>query len=127
MPEDYSLSSRPSDWRSDAYCLWSHDNISKFELKDSFKGMREEGQGTTFKYIQFDNSGNLVCPPCPPGNLPESPLLVIAKGQPNPADPSTPLKFNDSNSIAGILMRRFGGIAVLKLEIFLNLKLLYVW
>ena len=62
VPSNPNDSERPDDWKTDAYSQWSHDDNKDFKLKDSFKGLREEGQGTNYQFVEFDRSGNLVCP-----------------------------------------------------------------
>ena len=68
-------------------------------------------------YMSFNESGNLICREDDSGIL-QPPKLVLAVGEPNPADENKALRFNDPNSIAGILMRRFGGFAVLDVNDF---------
>ena len=48
-----------------------------------------------------------------PDFLQKPPRLVIANGSPNPVSGEKPIDFRDPNLIAGILLRRFGGYAVL--------------
>jgi hypothetical protein len=45
-------------------------------------------------------------------------MLVLALGSPNPVNTTEKLRFNDPNKIAGILMRNFGGFAVLEISDF---------
>lgn len=114
VPQMKSQSDRNEDWSNDAFTRWSHNEGEDFQLNDSFRGIRKEEQGTSFCYLEFDGSGNLVCPSVNSSSTPTPPLLVIANGSPNPQDPNAPLRFDDPNSIAGILMRRFGGFAILE-------------
>jgi hypothetical protein len=81
--------------------------------------MRKEGGSEDFIYMAFNGSGNLICREDSSGVL-QPPKLVLAVGEPNPADENKALRFNDANSIAGILMRRFGGFAVLDVNDFIR-------
>lgn len=120
VPEEISLSVQADDWRKDAFSRWSHNVSDPFELKDSFKGVRIEGEGdgTSFRYLEFDGSGNLVCPSENSSSVPVPPLLVLANGSPYPQDESIAISFKDPNSVAGVLMRRFGGFAILEISDF---------
>ena len=69
--------------------------------------------------MAFNGSGNLICREESAGIL-QPPKLVLAVGEPNPADDEKALRFNDPSSIAGILMRRFGGFAVLDVNDFFS-------
>ena len=120
VPEDSTASVQPDGWRSDAYSQWSQDSSQEFFLKDAFRGLREEGQGTEFKFIEFDSSGNLVCPAAGSNSISTIPKIVLAKGAPNPVDPSVPLRFDDPNAVGGILLQRFGGFAVLEISDFME-------
>ncbi len=120
VPEDSTASVQPDGWRSDAYSQWSQDSSQEFFLKDAFRGLREEGQGTEFKFIEFDSSGNLVCPAAGSNSISTIPKIVLAKGAPNPVDPSVPLRFDDPNAVGGILLQRFGGFAVLEISDFVE-------
>ena len=95
------------------------ENLSDV-LKDAFKGLREEGQGTEFNFIEFDSSGNLVCPTTGSNSISTIPKIVLAKGAPNPVDPTVPLRFDDPNAVGGILLQRFGGFAVLEISDFME-------
>jgi hypothetical protein len=46
------------------------------------------------------------------------PKLVLAVGEPNPVSDDSLIRFNDPSAIAGILMRQFGGFAVLDVNDF---------
>lgn len=120
VPEEKSLSDQADDWRKDAFSRWSHEADSPFKLKDSFKGKRIEGEGdgTSFRYLEFDGSGNLVCPGENSSSVTIPPLLVLANGSPYPQDESIAISFRDPNSVAGVLMRRFGGFAILEISDF---------
>ena len=101
------------EWREDAYSVWS-SNDDDFELMDTFKGERKEGGGTKFRYLAFSSMGSVIYPSSTGGsNLQRPPCLVIANGSLNPIASGKPIRFIDPDTIAGILMRRFGGFAVL--------------
>ena len=119
VPSDESLSFQADDWREDAFSIWSHDEYEDLLLSPPFKGVRSEGGAESFTYMAFNEAGNLICPEGDTG-VPQTPKLVLAVGEPNPADEEKALRFNDPNSIAGILMRRFGGFAVLDVNDFIN-------
>ena len=112
VPSSENSSVRAEPWRKDAYSVWSHSNSENFELSEVFKGKRKEGGSISFNYIGFDSSGNLLCQDDGTGIL-VSPKLVIAVGEPNPVGSDQSIRFNNSNAIAGILLRQFGGSAVL--------------
>ena len=113
VPEDHSFCEVSEDWRTDAYTVWSGQD-DDFELMDTFKGERKEGAGTKFRYLAFNTMGSVIYPSGNGGsNLQKPPRLVIANGNPNPISGGKPIEFRDPNLIAGILMRRFGGYAVL--------------
>lgn len=117
--EDDSSCEVAEDWRTDAYTVWSGHN-DDFELKDSFKGEREQGAGTKFRYLGFNSMGSVIYPSVQGGaNLQKPPRLVIANGSPNPVSGEKPIDFRDPNLIAGILLRRFGGYAVLDVPDFI--------
>ena len=122
VPEEKSFSDQADGWRKDAFSRWSHEADPTFKLKDSFKGKRIEGEGegdgTSFRYLEFDGSGNLVCPSENSSSVTVPPLLVLANGSPYPQDESIALSFRDPNSVAGVLMRRFGGFAILEISDF---------
>lgn len=120
VPSNPNDSERPDDWKTDAYSQWSHNDNTDFKLKDSFKGLREEGQGTNYQFVEFDRSGNLVCPSSGINSAPSVPRLILAKGSPNPVDPSVPLRFDDPNAVGGILLQRFGGFAILEITDFIS-------
>ena len=117
VPSDESFSLQGNDWREDAFSVWSNADNENFTLEDAFKGKRAEGGQKSFNYLAFDRSGNLICQEDASG-IPLSPMLVLGVGEPNPVDEDKPIRFNNSNSIAGILMRRFGGFAILDVNDF---------
>ena len=91
----------------------------RFKLDSAFKGLRKEGGSEDFIYMAFSGTGNLICREDSGGIL-QPPKLVLAVGEPNPVDENKALRFNDANAIAGILMRRFGGFAVLDVNDFIR-------
>jgi len=118
VPDNKSLSIRAEGWRTNAFCSWSGGD-DEFILSESFKGKRvKSSSGTSFKFIEFDGAGNLRAPDSVSGGIPQSLMLVLALGSPNPANTTEKLRFNDPNKIAGILMRNFGGFAVLEISDF---------
>ena len=113
VPEDASFCEVSEGWREDAYTVWS-SNDDDFELMDTFKGERKEGGGTKFRYLAFSSMGSVVYPSSSgEADLQKPPCLVIANGSLNPVASGKPIRFVDPDTIAGILMRRFGGFAVL--------------
>ena len=119
VPSDESLSLQSDDWREDAFSIWSHEDAEEFKLESAFKGVRKEGGSEDFIYLAFSGTGNLICWEDSGGIL-QPPKLVLAVGEPNPVDENKALRFNDANAIAGILMRRFGGFAVLDVNDFIR-------
>ena len=117
VPEDKSKSETASDWRSDAYTIWSK-NGEDFSLKAAFKGKRELNGDRKFRYLAFNQEGNVVFPDSSSEGMQQSPRLVLSVGSPNPISNGKPLRFDNPNSIAGILLRRYGGFAVLELDDF---------
>jgi prepilin-type N-terminal cleavage/methylation domain-containing protein len=118
VPNNKSLSFRAEGWRTNAFCSWSGGD-GEFNLSESFKGKRvKSSSGTSFKFIEFDGSGNLRAPDSISGGIPQPLMLVLALGSPNPANTTEKIRFNDPNNIAGILLRNFGGFAVLEISDF---------
>jgi prepilin-type N-terminal cleavage/methylation domain-containing protein len=118
VPEDDSICEVSDEWKEDAYTVWS-SNDDDFELMDTFKGERKEGSGTKFRFLAFSPMGSVVYPSANGGgSTQKSPKLVIANGSLNPISTGKPIRFIDPDTIAGILMRRFGGFAVLSPEDF---------
>jgi prepilin-type N-terminal cleavage/methylation domain-containing protein len=116
VPEDKSYSETSPDWRSDAYTIWS-DSGDDFRLNDAFKGEREANGETSFRYLAFNELGNVVFPDSA-GGVQKSPRLVLSVGAPNPGGDGKPLRFDSPDAISGILLRRYGGFAVLELDDF---------
>lgn len=119
VPSNKSLSIRVEGWRNNAFSSWSGAVGDEFNLSASFKGMRvESSSGSNFKYIEFDGSGNLRPPDSVSGGVPQPLMLVLALGSPNPINTAEKIRFDDPNNITGILMRNFGGFAVLEISDF---------
>jgi hypothetical protein len=116
VPEGKSYSETSPDWRSDAYTIWS-DSGDDFRLNDAFKGEREANGETSFRYLAFNELGNVVFPDSA-GGVQKSPRLVLSVGAPNPGGDGKPLRFDSPDAISGILLRRYGGFAVLELDDF---------
>ena len=116
VPENEAKVKTGDGWRSDAYSVWSNED--DFKLKDSFKGARQLQGDSSFRYLAFDQVGNLTFPDSADGGTQVPPRLVIAVGSPIPSRDDKLLRFDNPSSIAGILMRRYGGFAVLELDDF---------
>ena len=69
-------------------------------------------------YMPIFQLGNVVFPESSGSGVQKAPKLVLGVGSPNPGESGKPLRFDNPNSIAGILLRRYGGFAVLELEDF---------
>lgn len=117
VPEEEGKSEVGSNWRSDAFTVWSEAGEA-FSLADSFKGERKLNGESKFRYLAFNQVGNIVFPKSSGGGIQKAPRLVLGVGAPNPTGDGKPLRFDNPNSIAGILLRRYGGFAVLELEDF---------
>ena len=117
VPEGKDKSETVAQWRSDAYTIWS-DEKDDFSLKPSFKGVRELNGENKFRYLAFDQVGDVVFPESSGGGMQKAPKLVLGVGAPNPSGEGKPLRFDNPNSISGILLRRYGGFAVLELDDF---------
>lgn len=117
VPEEEGKSEVGTDWRSDAFTVWSEAGET-FSLADSFKGERKLNGESKFRYLAFNQMGNVVFPESSGGGMQKAPRLVLGVGAPNPTGEGKPLRFDNPNSIAGILLRRYGGFAVLELEDF---------
>ena len=117
IPEDDSRAIFTDDWFDAAYTNWSSED--DVELSPSFKGIREEGGGdsASFRYLEFNPEGNLVCDHEEEADGISYPMLMLASGSPIPSGDKS-LRFDEKNSIVGILLRRFGGFAVLEADDF---------
>ena len=93
------------------YTVWSSED-DDFELMDAFKGERREGAARSSVIWLSVRWAVLSIHPQAEAQSPEIPRLVLANGSLNPLLPET-YSFCRSDTIAGILMRRFGGFAVL--------------
>ena len=111
--KDYSQIKVPDDWSELAYSVWSHEDDAGMKLKESLKGVREEGGSKVFSFLEFNGEGNLVCSHKSESSLPPYPKLVLANGSPSPGSDEF-LRFDEVNSVSGILLRKFGGFAVLE-------------
>jgi len=112
LPQDDSNVVTPDNWSDLAYSVWSHDQQSPIKFKDALKGVREIGGSKSFSYLEFNSDGNLVCSHEGDSYTNSYPRLVLANGSPSPGSDKF-LRFDDVNSVVGILLRKFGGIAVL--------------
>lgn len=112
LPQDDSMVGTPDNWSDLAYSVWSHDPQNSIMFKDTFKGVREIGGSKSFSYLEFNSEGNLVCSHEGDSYTTSYPMLVLANGSPSPGSDKF-LRFDDVNSVVGILLRKFGGIAVL--------------
>ena len=111
--EDYSKIKVPDDWSELAYSVWSHEDDAGMKLKESLKGVREEGGTKVFSFLEFNGEGNLVCSHKSESSFPPYPKLVLANGSPSPGSDEF-LRFDEVNSVLGILLRKFGGFAILE-------------
>lgn len=118
VPTDDSQATFSDDWLETAYSHWSTKRSETFTLGESFKGKRKEGDGVKFNYVEFDDSGNLVCSQEQDSTSPTAPLMVLAKGSPDPSSSTKPVRFENAENIIGIQMRRYGGFAVLDVNDF---------
>ena len=119
VPSSENSSIRPDGWRSDAFSIWSNHDNEPFELSNLFKGKRTENGPDSFQYIAFNSDGNLICKDDGTGIL-LLPKLVLGIGEPNPGNADQIIRFINANSIAGILLRQFGGFAVLDINDFIK-------
>ena len=117
VPSDEGKSETTAEWRSDAYSIWSEED-DKFSLTDSFKGERKLNGDNNFRFLAFDRTGNVIFPDSQGEGVQKAPRLVIGVGSPNPGQEEKPIRFDNPNSISGILLRRYGGFAVLELDDF---------
>ena len=67
-----------------------------------------------FRFLAFDNEGKVNCSNSsgPTGTSPP-PMIVLALGNPNPPNTGKSIRFDNPNDISGVLLRRYGGFAVL--------------
>lgn len=117
VPEGEDKSETSNEWRSDAFTIWSNEN-DDFSLKDLFKGQREINGENKYRYLAFNQLGNVIFPDSSGNGMQKAPRLVLSVGAPNPTGEGKPLRFDNPNSITGILLRRYGGFAVLELDDF---------
>ncbi|MDE0578070.1 MAG: hypothetical protein OSB39_14070, partial [Opitutales bacterium] len=103
-------------WPSEAYTIWSGDATEDFLLGSIRKGVRTENgpDALNFRFLAFDGEGKVNCSttPGPAGTFPP-PMIVLAIGNPNPPNTGKAIRFDNPNDISGVLLRRYGGFAVL--------------
>ena len=120
VPEDDAKSETPgAEWRSDGYTIWS-ESTDDFSLNDAFKGERESKMGTqVLNTSPFNQVGNVVFPESAwEEGCRKHQDSYLSVGAPNPGGEGKPLRFDNPNAISGILLRRYGGFAVLELDDF---------
>ena len=103
-------------WPSEAYTIWSGAATEDFLLGSIRKGVRTENgpDALNFRFLAFDGEGKVNCSttPGPAGTFPP-PMIVLAIGNPNPPNTGKVIRFDNPNDISGVLLRRYGGFAVL--------------
>ena len=67
-----------------------------------------------FRFLAFDAEGKVNCSTVtgPAGTFPP-PMIVLAIGNPNPPNTGKAIRIENPNDISGVLLRRYGGFAVL--------------
>ena len=114
---DVSVETASDDpWPSEAYSIWSGDASEEFLLGSVRKGVRTENgpDPLSFRFLAFDAEGKVNCSTAagPAGTVPP-PMIVLAIGNPNPPNTGKAIRFDNPNDISGVLLRRYGGFAVL--------------
>jgi len=103
-------------WPSEAYTIWSGDESESFLLGTVRKGVRSENgpDALNFRFLAFDAEGKVTCSTVtgPAGTFPP-PMIVLAIGNPNPPNTGKEIRIDNPNDISGVLLRRYGGFAVL--------------
>lgn len=103
-------------WPSEAYTIWSGDESESFLLGTVRKGVRSENgpDALNFRFLAFDAEGKVNCSTVtgPAGTFPP-PMIVLAIGNPNPPNTGKAIRIDNPNDISGVLLRRYGGFAVL--------------
>ena len=103
-------------WPSEAYTIWSGDESESFLLGTVRKGVRSENgpDALNFRFLAFDAEGKVNCSTVtgPAGTFPP-PMIVLAIGNPNPPNTGKAIRIENPNDISGVLLRRYGGFAVL--------------
>ena len=103
-------------WPSEAYTIWSGDESESFLLGTVRKGVRSENgpDALNFRFLAFDAEGKVNCSTVtgPAGTFPP-PMIVLAIGNPNPPNTEKAIRIDNPNDISGVLLRRYGGFAVL--------------
>jgi prepilin-type N-terminal cleavage/methylation domain-containing protein len=106
-------------WPSEAYTIWSGDAAEDFLLGSIRKGVRTENgpNALNFRYLAFDGEGKVNCSTAPgPAGTSPPPMIVLAIGSPNPPNTGKAIRFDNPNDISGVLLRRYGGFAVLNYD-----------
>jgi prepilin-type N-terminal cleavage/methylation domain-containing protein len=125
---DSAETSSDEGWPTEAFTVWSGDSKKPFSLgeikmismDDKNLAFREEdGENPMeYRYLAFDGEGRVTCASgtCAPGGTSPPPTLVLAIGSPNPSGDSKAIRFDNPNDLAGVLLRRYGGVATLSYE-----------
>ena len=115
-------------WPTEAFTVWSGDSKKPFSLgeiemitilDENFALRDEDGKNPVeYRYLAFDGEGRVTCASgtCAPGGTSPPPTLVLATGTPNPSGESKTVRFDNPNDLAGVLLRRYGGVATLSYE-----------
>ena len=123
--------SSEQSWPTEAFTIWSGDSKKPFSLGeieiisilDETFAFRDEEDGKNpveYRYLAFDGEARVICASgtCAPGGTSPPPTLVLATGtpNPNPSGDSKTIRFDNPNDLAGVLLRRYGGVATLSYE-----------
>ena len=125
---DSAETSSDESWPTEAFTVWSGDSKKPFSLgeievisiaDENFAFRAEDGEDPVeYRYLAFDGEGRVTCASgtCAPGGTSPPPTLVLATGTPNPSGDSKAIRFDNPNDLAGVLLRRYGGVATLSYE-----------
>ena len=127
---DSAETSSDEGWPTEAFTVWSGDSKKPFSLgeieltelddAENFAFREEDGENPVeYRYLAFDGEGRVTCASgtCAPGGTSPPPTLVLAIGTPNPSgDSKAAIRFDNPNDLAGVLLRRYGGVATLSYE-----------
>jgi len=125
---DSADTSSDESWPTEAFTVWSGDSSKPFSLgeikmiskdDENFAFRAEDGENPVeYRYLAFDGEGRVTCASgtCAPGGTSPPPTLVLATGTPNPSGDSKAIRFDNPNDLAGVLLRRYGGVATLSYE-----------
>ncbi len=125
---DSAETSSDEGWPTEAFTVWSGDSKKPFSLgeiemisilDENFAFRDEDGENPVeYRYLAFDGEGRVTCASgtCAPGGTSPPPTLVLAIGTPNPSGDSKAIRFDNPNDLAGVLLRRYGGVATLSYE-----------